>query len=265
MLAPWGREQDTTTTTFLMSDVVPKPAFKKPTKKRSERKEETVPQELETTSTDDATTSAVLEDLKALRSANKTRLSKGIVASTSDDLNDDYERGYEDNVVSMALQQAFTQSSTNEKDIHLEKYIQDHLPDELKSLVKSAVGFEMGTGEAEKAKIQQQKVVQELYAIPEHLAVDVKPPEVQKSTEPSTNFATIVEVELPVDYKFKNIEETEIARRKFEEQREAQRLMPKSFVPSHKRYREDRPINRDPDAATDEIAFQRFKKRQRFR
>ncbi len=71
--------------------------------------------------------------------------------------------------------------------------------------------------------MQQQKVTQELYAIPQHLAIDIKPPEVEQSVEPSTNFATIVEVELPVEYKFKNIEETEVARRKLEEQREIQR------------------------------------------
>lgn len=60
-----------------------------------------------------------MEDLKTLRSQGRPRLAKGIILSTSDDLQEDYERNTEDDGVSKALRQSFTQSSTNEKDIHL--------------------------------------------------------------------------------------------------------------------------------------------------
>ncbi|KAL0462234.1 UNVERIFIED_CONTAM: protein COP1 SUPPRESSOR 2 [Sesamum latifolium] len=136
----------------------------------------------------------------------------------------------------------------------------------------------------------------ELYKIPEHLKVKRR-----SSQENSTQWTTgIAEVQLPIEYKLKNIEETEAAKKLLQEKRFVGRAKAESSIPSSfsadffqhgKDYAEkhrkgehpqlykdkgaDGPESRHADsvpdaasrrqAATDEFMLERFRKRDRQR
>ncbi|KAL1816471.1 hypothetical protein ACET3Z_019045 [Daucus carota] len=137
----------------------------------------------------------------------------------------------------------------------------------------------------------------ELYKIPEHLKVKRR-----NSEESSTQWTTgIAEIQLPIEYKLRNIEETEAAKKLLQEKRLMGRTKTDSGIPSSysadyfqrgKDYAEKlrrehpqlykekdpqkdgleaRPNDSNPDAAvrrqaaTDEIMLERFRKRERFR
>lgn len=137
----------------------------------------------------------------------------------------------------------------------------------------------------------------ELYKIPEHLKVKRR-----NSEESSTQWTTgIAEIQLPIEYKLRNIEETEAAKKLLQEKRLMGRTKTDSSIPSsysadyfqrgkdyaeklrrehpqlykdknaEKNGPEPRPNDSNPDAAvrrqaaTDEIMLERFRKRERFR
>ncbi|XP_057781209.1 protein COP1 SUPPRESSOR 2 [Salvia miltiorrhiza] len=137
----------------------------------------------------------------------------------------------------------------------------------------------------------------ELYKIPEHLKVKKR-----SSEEQSTQWTTgIAEVQLPIEYKLRNIEETEAAKKLLQERRLVGRTKADSSIPSSfsadffqrgkdyaeklrkehpelykdKGAQETGPEARNPDsvadvagrrqAATDEFMLDRFRKRERQR
>lgn len=137
----------------------------------------------------------------------------------------------------------------------------------------------------------------ELYKIPDHLKVKRR-----NSEESSTQWTTgIAEVQLPIEYKLRNIEETEAAKKLLQEKRLMGRIKTDSSIPSsysadyfqrgkdyaEKLRREHPELYKDrgaenngleskpPDsgkepagrrqAATDEFMLQRFRKRERHR
>jgi hypothetical protein len=143
--------------------------------------------------------------------------------------------------------------------------------------------------------------VDELYTVPDHLKVKKK-----NSEESSTQWTTgIAEVQLPIEYKLRNIEETEAAKKMLQEKRLANKQKSDSNIPSsysadyfqrgrehdeklrrehpgsHKdrdsRHNEtaggkatDTKISEGPaagrrEAASDELILQRFRKREKFR
>ncbi|OEL29543.1 hypothetical protein BAE44_0009441 [Dichanthelium oligosanthes] len=143
--------------------------------------------------------------------------------------------------------------------------------------------------------------VDELYTVPDHLKVKKK-----NSEESSTQWTTgIAEVQLPIEYKLRNIEETEAAKKILQEKRLANKPKSDSNIPSsysadyfHRgkeydeklrrenpgRYkdRDSRPNEsaggkatdaKNPDgaaagrreAASDELMLDRFRKREKFR
>ncbi|KAK4486714.1 hypothetical protein RD792_006774 [Penstemon davidsonii] len=140
----------------------------------------------------------------------------------------------------------------------------------------------------------------ELYKIPEHLKVKRR-----SSEESSTQWTTgIAEIQLPIEYKLRNIEETEAAKKLLQEKRLAGRAKTDSGIPSSfsadfsqrgkdyaEKLRKDQPEVKHKDkgggdgkgvesrhhqdsvsdgavrrqAATDEIMLDRFRKRERQR
>ncbi|KAJ4825587.1 Protein COP1 SUPPRESSOR 2 [Turnera subulata] len=137
----------------------------------------------------------------------------------------------------------------------------------------------------------------ELYKIPEHLKVKRR-----NSEESSTQWTTgIAEVQLPIEYKLKNIEETEAAKKLLQEKRLMGRAKSEISIPSsfsadyfqrgrdyaeklrreHPELYKDRnsqddgaaatkPVDNNADpagrqAATDEFMLERFRKRERHR
>lgn len=137
----------------------------------------------------------------------------------------------------------------------------------------------------------------ELYVIPEHLKVKKR-----NSEESSTQWTTgIAEVQLPIEYKLRNIEETEAAKKLLQEKRLMGRTKTDSSIPSsysadyfhrgrdyaEKLRREHPQLYKDGDtqdnggeskqsdasanvggrrqAATDEFMLDRFRKRERHR
>lgn len=137
----------------------------------------------------------------------------------------------------------------------------------------------------------------ELYKIPEHLKVKRR-----NSEESSTQWTTgIAEIQLPIEYKLRNIEETEAAKKLLQEKRLMGRTKTDSSIPSsysadyfqrgkdyaeklrrehpelykdrgaNKKGLEPRPNDSNPEAAgrrqaaTDEFMLERFRKRERHR
>nr|XP_027072836.1 protein COP1 SUPPRESSOR 2-like [Coffea arabica]XP_027072837.1 protein COP1 SUPPRESSOR 2-like [Coffea arabica]XP_027072838.1 protein COP1 SUPPRESSOR 2-like [Coffea arabica] len=137
----------------------------------------------------------------------------------------------------------------------------------------------------------------ELYEIPEHLKVKRR-----NSEESSTQWTTgIAEVQLPMEYKLRNIEETEVAKKLLQEKRLMGRTKTDSSIPSSysadylqrgkdyaKKLRREHPeLYKDKDlkksdqesrpvesgaeaavqrqAATDEFMLERFRRRERHR
>ncbi|KAL9261685.1 COP1 SUPPRESSOR 2-like protein [Drosera capensis] len=122
----------------------------------------------------------------------------------------------------------------------------------------------------------------ELYKIPDHLKVKKR-----NSEESSTQWTTgIAEVQLPIEYKLKNIEETEAAKKLLHEKRLMGRTKAGSGTSSNPSEHQELYKNRAPDdkllasrfednsnndpavrrmAATDEFILERFRKRERQR
>ena len=121
-----------------------------------------------------------------------------------------------------------------------------------------------------------------LYQIPEHLKLATKPPNDEDESSASSVgqlLNGVVEIELPIEYKQKNIEETEKARREFLASRKNRGSASSSaggqHFPRHfgsggggggggGEQRRDYKRRRDEDSATDEMVYERFKKRYRF-
>ncbi|KAJ1296965.1 hypothetical protein BS78_01G341900 [Paspalum vaginatum] len=138
--------------------------------------------------------------------------------------------------------------------------------------------------------------VDELYTVPDHLKVKKK-----NSEESSTQWTTgIAEVQLPIEYKLKNIEETEAAKKMLQEKRLAAKPKSDPNIPSsysadyfHRAKEYDEKLQREKDkdsrpnesalgkatdtktyngapavrreAASDELMLERFRKREKFR
>ncbi|BAF12125.1 protein COP1 SUPPRESSOR 2 [Oryza sativa Japonica Group] len=147
---------------------------------------------------------------------------------------------------------------------------------------------------------EEKDQVDELYTVPDHLKVRKK-----NSEESSTQWTTgIAEVQLPIEYKLRNIEETEAAKKMLQEKRLAGKTKSDANIPSsynadffhrgkdytEKLRREHPELYKDqgsqangtggksmggnhPDgagagrreAATDELLLERFRKREKFR
>ncbi|XP_038877898.1 protein COP1 SUPPRESSOR 2 [Benincasa hispida] len=154
------------------------------------------------------------------------------------------------------------------------------------------------TVETEAAENDLKQAEDELYKIPEHLKVKRR-----NSNESSTQWTTgIAEVQLPIEYKLKNIEETEAAKKLLQEKRFVGRSKSEFSIPSsysadyfhrgrdyaeklrreHPELYKDRSLQDDGSgskptdtggseaagqrqAATDEFMLERFRKRERHR
>ncbi|KAI4383183.1 hypothetical protein MLD38_009052 [Melastoma candidum] len=148
--------------------------------------------------------------------------------------------------------------------------------------------------EADQVENEIKRVEDELYRVPEHLKK-------RSSEEGSTQWTTgIAEIPLPIEYKLKNIEETEAAKKLLQERRLTGKAKSESYIPSSysadyfqhgkdysKKLRRDHPElyknrardvdtktkmgEKDPDAqgqrlaATDELLLERFQRRERHR
>lgn len=152
-------------------------------------------------------------------------------------------------------------------------------------------------GDANQVENDVKRAEDELYKIPEHLKVKKR-----SSEENSTQWTTgIAEVQLPIEYKLRNIEETEAAKKLLQEKRfvghsKAESSIPSSFSADFfqrgrdhaEKHRKENPVHskekgvdhnglepRFPDsgpdaagrrqAATDEFMLERFRKRERQR
>ncbi|XP_040377802.1 protein COP1 SUPPRESSOR 2 [Oryza brachyantha] len=145
---------------------------------------------------------------------------------------------------------------------------------------------------------EEKDQVDELYTVPDHLKVRKK-----NSEESSTQWTTgIAEIQLPIEYKLRNIEETEAAKKMLQEKRLAGKAKSDANIPSsynadyfhrgqdyaEKLRREHPELYKDQDsqgngtggksiggnkpdgagrreAATDELLLERFRKREKFR
>uniref|UniRef100_A0A0D9VUH5 Uncharacterized protein n=1 Tax=Leersia perrieri TaxID=77586 RepID=A0A0D9VUH5_9ORYZ len=144
---------------------------------------------------------------------------------------------------------------------------------------------------------EEKDQVDELYTVPDHLKVRKK-----NSEESSTQWTTgIAEVQLPIEYKLRNIEETEAAKKMLQEKRLSGKTKSDANIPSsynadyfhrgkdytEKLRREHPELYKDQDshvngtggksnnpdgagagrreAATDELLLERFRKREKFR
>ncbi|KAI4384897.1 hypothetical protein MLD38_002983 [Melastoma candidum] len=150
--------------------------------------------------------------------------------------------------------------------------------------------------EADQVENEIKRVEDELYRVPEHLKVKKR-----SSEEGSTQWTTgIAEIQLPIEYKLKNIEETEAAKKLLQERRLTGKAKSESYIPSSysadyfqrgkdysEKLRRDHPElykdrardvdaktktgEKDPDAqgqrlaATDELLLERFRRRERHR
>lgn len=151
---------------------------------------------------------------------------------------------------------------------------------------------------ADRVENEVKQAEDELYNIPEHLKVKRR-----NSEESSTQWTTgIAEIQLPIEYKLKNIEETEAAKKLLQEKRLSGRSKTESSIPAsysadyfqrgrdyaeklrreHPELYKDRSTkdtgveskpsdSHNPDgavrrqAATDEFMLERFRKRERHR
>ncbi|KAK1398684.1 Hepatocellular carcinoma-associated antigen 59 [Heracleum sosnowskyi] len=188
----------------------------------------------------------------------------------------------------LVLQDTFAQeTAVMVEDPNMLKYIEQELAKKRGKTIDDANQVENEIKHAE----------DELYKIPEHLKVKRR-----NSEESSTQWTTgIAEIQLPIEYKLRNIEETEAAKKLLQEKRLIGRTKTDSSIPSsysadyfqrgkdyaeklrrehpqlhkdkdaEKNGQEPRPNDSNPDAAvrrqaaTDEIMLERFRKRERFR
>ncbi|XP_070043525.1 protein COP1 SUPPRESSOR 2 isoform X1 [Nicotiana tomentosiformis] len=188
----------------------------------------------------------------------------------------------------LVLQDTFAQeTAVLEEDPNMVRYIEQELAKKRGKNVDAADQVENEVKRAE----------DELYKIPEHLKVKRR-----NSEESSTQWTTgIAEIQLPIEYKLKNIEETEAAKKLLQEKRLVGRARTESSIPSSysadyfqrgKDYAEklrrehpdlykdktkdtgnpeSKPLDSSSDvgvkrqAATDQFMLERFRKRDRHR
>ncbi|KAK9829907.1 hypothetical protein WJX72_008601 [[Myrmecia] bisecta] len=91
------------------------------------------------------------------------------------------------------------------EDPHMEKYITDQM--------KKRLGKSAESSDADVIKTVQERDEEELYSIPDHLKGQVS-----KQSDVASYMTGITEVQLPLEFKLKNIEETEAAKKKMLQQ-----------------------------------------------
>ncbi|GMH24461.1 hypothetical protein Nepgr_026304 [Nepenthes gracilis] len=254
---------------------------------RKRRIEETTVQE--NGSEDEEERRLVLEEVKLLQKqrerksgipANPVSLSSGVIAKLSDKAEGDGEKE------ELVLQDTFAQeTAVMVEDPNMLKYVDQELA---KKRGKNVIARDQAENDLKSAE-------DELYNIPDHLKVRKR-----NSEESSTQWTTgIAEVQLPIEYKLRNIEETEAAKKLLHERRLMSKTKTESSFPSshstdyfqrgkdyaEKLRREHPELYRDGgtediayrptdnttepagrrQAATDEFILERFRKRERQR
>ncbi|KAK3151732.1 hypothetical protein QOZ80_3AG0249790 [Eleusine coracana subsp. coracana] len=189
----------------------------------------------------------------------------------------------------LVLQDTFAQeTAVTIEDPNMLRYVETQLAKKRGKMI------DVGNGE-------EKDHVDELYTVPDHLKVKKK-----NSEESSTQWTTgIAEVQLPIEYKLRNIEETEAAKKMLQEKRLANKPKSDSNIPSsysadyfqrgreqdEKLHREHSGSYKDRDsrhnetaggkatdtknpegpapgrreAASDELMLERFRRREKFR
>ncbi|XP_058114742.1 protein COP1 SUPPRESSOR 2 [Magnolia sinica] len=189
----------------------------------------------------------------------------------------------------LVLQDTFAQeTAVTVEDPNMLKYVEQELAKKRGKSIDATDQIENDLKSAE----------DELYVIPEHLKVKRR-----NSEESSTQWTTgIAEVQLPIEYKLRNIEETEAAKKLLQEKRLVGRTKPELSIPSsysadyfqrgrdyaeklrreHPELYKDRAVQDSSagpksaettttdvagrrQAATDEFMLERFRKRERLR
>jgi len=150
-----------------------------------------------------------------------------------------------------SLDETFTtQSDGPEVNTHMEKYIEEQLA---KKKIQKSSKEELETTDTN---------VADLYTTPEHLKTIP-----QRRTEESSWLTGIVEVQLPIEYKIKNIEETERAKREMMQSKnsfgsEARSKHGESPYPRFiTQFGKDN--KKGNQRASDDVVMERFKKRFR--
>ncbi|XP_023751022.1 protein COP1 SUPPRESSOR 2 [Lactuca sativa] len=119
----------------------------------------------------------------------------------------------------LVLQDTFAQeTAVMDEDPHMLKYVEQEL----------AKKKGKNIDEADQVENDIKRAEDELYKIPEHLKVKRR-----NSEESSTQWTTgIAEIQLPIEFKLKNIEETEAAKKLLQEKRLMGRAKTDSTIPS---------------------------------
>ncbi|KAH0733093.1 hypothetical protein KY289_004281 [Solanum tuberosum] len=119
----------------------------------------------------------------------------------------------------LVLQDTFAQeTAVMEEDPNMLRYVEQELAK------KSGKNVDV----ADQVENEMKRAEDELYKIPEHLKVKRR-----NSEESSTQWTTgIAEIQLPIEYKLKNIEETEAAKKLLQEKRLMGRAKTESSIPS---------------------------------
>ncbi|XP_057732542.1 protein COP1 SUPPRESSOR 2 [Arachis stenosperma] len=274
---------------------------KKNYRKRSAPIEEDEPQQYENKneSDDERERRMALEEIKLLQKQRErksgipanpslqvqTAIGSGLAAKSAE--KNDGDGGDKDELV---LQDTFAQeTAVMVEDPNMVKYIEQELAKKRGRKID----------EADQVENELKRAEDELYKIPEHLKVKRR-----NSEESSTQWTTgIAEVQLPIEYKLKNIEETEAAKKLLQEKRLMGRTKSEFSIPSsysadyfqrgrdyaeklrreHPELYKDRTTQVDSSgskqndsgneaagagqrqAATDEFMLERFRKRERHR
>ncbi|MED6147567.1 Protein COP1 SUPPRESSOR 2 [Stylosanthes scabra] len=274
---------------------------KKNYRKRSAPIEEDEPQQSQTNneSDDERERRMALEEIKLLQKQRERKsgipanpslqvqaaTASGLAAKSAE--KNDGDGGDKDDLV---LQDTFAQeTAVMVEDPNMVKYIEQELAKKRGRKID----------EADQVENELKRAEDELYKIPEHLKVKRR-----NSEESSTQWTTgIAEVQLPIEYKLKNIEETEAAKKLLQEKRLMGRSKSEFSIPSsysadyfqrgrdyaeklrreHPELYKDRTTQVDNSgskqndssneaagagqrqAATDEFMLERFRKRERHR
>jgi len=184
--------------------------------------------------------------------------SKGVNAGVSADLS--HAQVYEVvEATQRSLDETFTtQSDGPEVNSHMEKYIEEQLAKKKKkeSLTSSSSSVA--------ADSSADKTDGDLYTTPDHLKSIP-----QRKTEESSWLTGIVEVQLPIEYKIKNIEDTEKAKREMMQNKssssETRHHRPppgESHYPRFTQFGKER-NQKGNQRASDDVVMERFKKRFR--
>ncbi|XP_060217509.1 protein COP1 SUPPRESSOR 2 isoform X2 [Lycium barbarum] len=137
----------------------------------------------------------------------------GLVRKVNDKADGDAEKD------ELVLQDTFAQeTAVMEEDPNMLRYVEQELAKKRGKNVDVA----------DQAENEVKRAEDELYKIPEHLKVKRR-----NSEESSTQWTTgIAEIQLPIEYKLKNIEETEAAKKLLQEKRLMGRARTESSIPS---------------------------------